>query len=36
VVIDEGQVAETGTYAPLLATGGTLARLLARSADGML
>jgi len=36
VVIDEGRVAETGTYAPLLAAGGTLARLLARSADGML
>jgi len=36
VVIDEGQVAETGTYTPLLASGGTLARLLTRSADGML
>ena len=30
VVIDEGQVAETGTYAQLLAAGGTLARLLSR------
>jgi ATP-binding cassette subfamily C protein CydC len=36
VVIDQGQVAETGTYTPLLAAGGTLARLLARSADGIL
>jgi ABC-type multidrug transport system fused ATPase/permease subunit len=36
VVIDEGRVAETGIYTPLLASGGTLARLLARSPDGML
>jgi len=36
VVIDEGRAAETGTYAPLLAAGGTLARLLAWSADGVL
>jgi ABC-type multidrug transport system fused ATPase/permease subunit len=33
VVLDQGQVAETGTYAPMLATGGTLARLLARTPD---
>jgi len=33
VVLDRGQVAETGTYAPMLATGGTLARLLARTPD---
>ena len=31
VVIDKGQVAETGMYASLCAAEGTLTRLLARS-----
>ncbi len=36
VVIDEGRVAQIGTYIPLLAGGGTLARLLTRSPDEIL
>ena len=33
VVLEHGEVAETGTYGPLLVTGGTLARLLAGTPD---
>ena len=36
VVLEDGRVAETASYVQLLAAGGTLARLLDRSADGML
>jgi len=36
VVLEDGRVAETGSYVSLLAAGGTLARLLDHSADGML